>query len=682
MLRMPQPGGSYGWTRSKLAVIAVAAALLVQPGYAFATLLYQDNLSSWSRIDLAQTGAVVDTAAGRIRLPTLPATVAFWPDGSGQYAVVRGGQVETYHWDGQAMHLGETIRPAEFNPLAVAFADSGTMVMLGRDRWQAYQWSGGAWSPNPYLVVTGRNAAVALAAGNGQVVAAGLDGVESWSVAQANPVRDAAESVFGANTLAVALMSANRDLLVLTQRSGGGEVTYYSRTGAGLTANPFLTVTGLSDPRAVVEGENGNRLVLDGTEVRAFVWTGSEQVSAVLSGFALSDPTAVAVQPGSGDLVMVDGGRATYYQRQPDNTYRRVVAREAPVADVPSYHPARWVQALPAVALTTAGAVRVSAGVFQPDGTAVSWWVSADGGRNWTAATAGRWAIIPRSEWGTEVLWKAQLTSTGLHATPVITAPMTLEAGTPPAVAGLAMTPFSDTWVTSLTPTISWTFADADPGDLQTGKQVVIRDRVTGAEVLNTGKWSSLPDPAPPGDGSGLTANEPAAELAFFDVPLGHLNRSGSYRFTASVRVWDTTDLPSAWTSQDFEVLAAGNLRVVRIVDPPAGQVAPPPDIRNLPVLVKAGAGFDLALDVVGPPGLGVHGSQAADWETKEVRWEKESGVTYRAATHTSATMADAPVYETVVVRGPDGTEAHLGPVHVATVKGTVLEDWVIVNVR
>lgn len=677
---MIHPGASPVWIRW----VASLFALLVWQAQAEGAYLVSDPLQDFSGIDLTTTTAVVDLAARQIRLPTLPATVAFHPDSPGEYAVVRSGGVQVFHWDGVEMVPGVSLSSPAMSPLAVAFAGEGRIVTADEDRWLAYEWTGGGWTANPYVAVTGLTRIVSISAGvDDSVVVATHAGAIAWQVGAA-PVLDEGRSVAGQQVLAAALRPGMPDLLVVTQTDAGRQVVYYNQASGTMVPNPYLTLTGLSDPRAASLAPDGSLLVLDGSQVHAVHWTGSALASVVLEDVTVENPTALAMAPGTGDLAIVDGGYLRYFERQPDGTYQRRSAREVRLDDIPGFSASAQVQSVPYVTESVTGVVRISATAITPQDTSVSWALSSNGGLNWTQATPGQWVAIPAGQKGSSVLWRAELASPRMMVTPVIRGPVRLEAGAPPKVEALRITPTKGRFVTSLTPVVSWEFSDPDPDDEQTARQILIRERTTGAIVYNSGKVSSLQWAEEPQDhrGPGLTVSSMGTVMSW-DMPTG-IMVGGTYQYRVEVRVWDTADIGSDWSGLDFDVLALGNLRVRDIRVPPPGQPSPPPDIATLPVFVRAGAQWSMAVDLVGPPGTTVTGVMTVGQSPAYGQpWSPDDAMAWTLVTQTEPTAAEGAVVSiTIMAAEPDGEEVRFGPLHVATVKGSVLEDWVIVNVR
>ncbi|MHB1127543.1 MAG: glycoside hydrolase family 78 protein [Bacillota bacterium] len=594
-------------------------------------------------IDSTSTTATVDTSLNEIRLSgasNLTNMVAFAPDGSFSYSVLTTTGVRQYVFDAATNSMVEnTLAQVSglTNPLAVAAGGNtpDVVVATGSDI-RYYNFNGTNMSYNPALSISGISNAISIGTTEDKSVAALVSGqarrwVSVGSNMQELPMLEPSATL--SNPIALATSSIF-DMAILEP----SQVRYFSFTGGGMTENPALGITGLTNPVAFATADGTETAVIDGSQVRHYSFDGTQmKYNAMLSiSSSLTAPKAIAFRPGSYDRIIVDGNTVKYYnydgtQMVYNASLSKTVADMAAgsgyslqaVAQSKSFNPGNS---------ATHVRVRAYSPLPLPVGTSVTWAVTADGinwvtkwrvrgtaggtvtetsldnGLSWSSVGDGTLATpaVNHSDlWtqvtpGLSVKWKATLSTSDQSQTPKVK-----------AQGGLAVTWEADAmpsldlnvsaWYYTTSPTFTWTYIDPDgAGDTQSAYQVIITRQSDGAVVYDSAQVMS----------SANTFTLPNSNLPNLANVLW---QSGTYAFTAQVRVWDSKGIPSNWAYGNFKVLAFDRPRIVEIVNPPVGQAEPvlgntathlvilPGELAASLPKVKAGARVTIILDSVGP---------------------------------------------------------------------------------
>jgi len=596
-------------------------------------------------VDNSTTSAEVDTTNNEIRLPHVktPDVISFWGSGEMDYVVLTTDGVHHYSFNGTNMVENSILNISATNPLAMAAPDPyPDTVVADSTGILHYSFSGSEMLQNPAMSVAGLTGVTATgAAGTGEVATLSGNHVEHYSFSGSSMARNAVlePSVTLTNPIDVALGSGGYDTAVLEP----DRIRWFNFSGIGTIENPALAVSGLTAPKAfAVADPNGGYdvAVIDGTDVKHYSFNGTNMVyNAALSiTSGLTAPSAIALRPGSYDRLIVDGSNVKYYQWDGAalvyNSNLSVTV--ANIAKCDNYVASAVVQSLAFDPGMDSCNVRVRAVHELPNNTSVTWSVTADG-TNWVkkwrvlgTATGSvcelstdnglSWSSIgdasvaePSSTitqlWaqvtpGREVKWKAELATTDTSVTPKIaTTPrgnvaVRLDSNSAPDQPVL---PVYGSCFATTTPTLSWTFSDADAGDSQSAYQVQVVRASDMAVVIDSGQ---------------VTSNQ-----SYYTVPTsmapdtpGPLWNSGEYQFRYRVMVWDSAGAASIWSDySDFCIVAYERPRVAQIISPPAGQTSPDPSSPATHIVVtpgmtqgqlprvKAGAKVVLLVDSIGP---------------------------------------------------------------------------------
>ncbi|MHB1126949.1 MAG: glycoside hydrolase family 78 protein [Bacillota bacterium] len=718
-------------------LVALILLLLSSPAGAAGTWNYGITAADTPTvIDSGSTSAVVDTALNEIRLPgasPLTNLVAFAPDGSFSYMVLTTSGVRQYVFDADTnIMIENTLAQVSgiANPLAVAAGqNTPDVVMATGSDIRYYNFNGSGMTYNPALSISGISDSMSIGTSQGKSVAALVRGQARRWVSLGNEMREIPilEPVTPLSNPIALATSGIFDMAILEP----DQVRYFSFTGGGMNENPALNIPGLTNPVAFATADGTETAVVDGGQVKHYSFDGTQmKYNAMLSISGLSAPRAIAFRPGSQDRIVVDGNEVKYYnfdgtQMVYNASLSKFVADIAAgsgnalqaVAQSRGFNPGNYV---------THVRVRAYSPLPLPDGTAVTWAVTADG-INWVTkwrarGTAGgtvaeisadnglTWQpfgngtqttpAVNRSEFwtrvvpGQEVKWQATLTTTNQSQTPRVKSQGGLavvwEADAMPAPV-LSVDP----WYYTTEPTFTWSFSDPDPGDTQSAYQIIITRQSDGAVVYDTPKVIS-------------SANSFTLQNSDLPDQPNTLWNSGTYMFTVQMRVWDSLGISSDWVYGNFNVLAFERPRIAEIINPPPGQASPDLGSPATHLIiaegtaaagiprVKAGARVTVMLDSVGPintPASGI------------AKFPYVSGLT---ATQCTATAMNAPGSSrnrwtvqfwtnSLVTLAPPGTLVRIEASGTGTVggtttfktppyadgvvkiDGTVLEDWFVV---
>jgi len=340
-------------------------------------------------IDTSATTAIVDTANREIRLPPIPAPdiVSFWPSGEMDYIVLTTTGVKHFSYDGITMVENTLLNVNISNPLALAAPDLyPDVVVADASGIKHYSFSGSAMVNNPALSVAGLTGVAAMgAAGQNDLTALVGSQVQHYTFDGASMVRNTVlePSVSFTNPIDVALGSGGCDTAVLEPN----RVRWFNSAGSGMVENPALAVTGLTNPvaMAVADPNNGYDVaVIDGSQVKHYSFNGSNMVYnstlSVTSG--LTAPRAVAIRPGNVyGRIIADGNHVKFYGWNGSSLVYDP-NRSVTVANIVQGAGYRSSAVVVSQAMDPGAnviAARVRAAHELPNGTSITWSVTADG---------------------------------------------------------------------------------------------------------------------------------------------------------------------------------------------------------------------------------------------------------------------------------------------------------------
>ncbi|NSW82717.1 MAG: hypothetical protein HPY90_05490 [Syntrophothermus sp.] len=585
-------------------------------------------------IDTSKTSAVIDTTNNEIILPRSAPKTASFTDESMDYVVLSPTKIIHYSFNGSTVQENTILSVSVTNPVAgIASAPYPDVIVANGTTVTHYSFTGSSMVSNPVLTVSGMIGIVSIGSRDMDIGVLDQGQVKYYASTGSSMAQVSALSITSGltNPIDFALSQDSYDAVVLEP----DRARYFAFTGSGLTEVPALAITGLSGAKAVATAD-GEIAIIAGNQVKHYSFAGSSfSYNAALSVTSgLNSPTCVALKKGSYDRLIVDGDQVKYYQWDGTQLVYNpsLSATVAGLSSIGSYAPSAVVQSLAKSTGNPCDNVRVRAYHVLPNNTSVTWSVSADGGTTWTKKWRVRglagstvceitndngatWTPLgdmtkasPSSDtpelWlqlaaGTSVVWKAELATADTSVTPKIIAQggvaVVWEASSKPtgSFSGLPGSCFVTT-----TPTINWTFSDAD-GDTQSAYQIQVRKLDGTTVVFDSGKIA----------GSTLSYTIPTSNQPDLSGPLWS---AGTYEFKIYGRVWDSKGVASDWFGGNyFCVVGFERPRIAEIVSPPAGQTAPDPNTASTHIVitpgmsvlpkVKAGAKVRLLIDSIGP---------------------------------------------------------------------------------
>lgn len=588
-------------------------------------------------VDFNNTSAVVDTTNNEIRLPANTASViSFWPDGSPDYIVMTQTKIIHFSFNGTG-YDENTILDITPNSTPKAISATGPfpdVKLAAGTEIQHMSFDGAGYVRNTPLEKTGVNAS-ALSAKQGEFVALVGNEAQRYRFDGSTMVRvPSLEPGTLTNPIDVELFPDSLNMAVLES----DRLKVFRWDSSGNAQSPVDLVTGISNAKDISTTGAGDVAVVLGNEVRHFSFDGTywyfNSALSVQSG--LTNPTAVALRYGSLDKIIVDGNVAKYFSWDGSKlVYDSAKSKTIPGLGSGAYRTTAVVQSLGQNPGHSVSKVRVRAYHVLPDGTSVTWSVTANGTtwvKKWRVRGTSTGTVCEVSQdngvtwksigdaskanpdtdtpdlWtdvtaGTSVRWRAELATTNTAVTPKIKpivaggVAVSLSSGSPPLP---PVVPTSGSCYTTTTPTITWSYSDPD-GDAQYAYQLQVKRQSDGVLIYDSGevissqtqhKINTSTDPSTPG-------------------PLWN---SGTYQYTVQIRVWDSSGMVSEWsTPVSFCVVAFERPRIIQIISPPPGQTSPDPNKPDSHLLinpnmtqaqlprVKAGAKVVMYVDSIGP---------------------------------------------------------------------------------
>lgn len=429
------------WRRAvcALAGTCLALGLLGLAGRAASGVLnaapwwFEDDYTSLAYVDEAVTTAVVDTSGtGTVRLPTVPAGLAFDPASSVGLIATRSG-VQGWAFDGSAMVRAQPYDVPGTGYVGVAWIGSaGNWIAVATpSQVSLYAWSGSAWTAVGDLAVAGVNSVAAGAPVSG--AAASLlvgtpTGFEVVDYRDGSLVADAGAGVAGMQASGGIASSPGGSLVAVWC---GPRLSVYGWDGSAYRQTPTWEIpSGSQAILAVAWFRDGNGywvLTADGS-LTAYGFNGSFVVRlADLSTTVTLPVLALATGWRQGDVATLVGTGWDYEDGTP---IAADAARSVGGLTLPLYRPAAQLQSTVLAASHDVTQLQIDAAVPSlPPGTAVAYQVSTDGGSTWNdlppcidppdpqADCAADNEAVPG---GNQVVYRLELTTADPAATPVV----------------------------------------------------------------------------------------------------------------------------------------------------------------------------------------------------------------------------------------------------------------------
>ena len=519
-------------------MIVVLTALFFQTSIAAAEEI-RYKIDTKEGVNEEKTTAVVDIEKHEIRLPKfMPNMVDFLGD-SFEYVVMTPEGVKKVNTDG-SMNLVAPINELE-NPVA-GIAGSGNtpdFLVAHGTRITYYSFTESGYVSNPILSSQGYSNVMSVSAR--ELDYAALSGTQtSYRAFDGNAMIEVGPLSPGgfSNPIAMTLFKDHYGMAVLD----GDQVKYYKN--GSLTH----TITGLTNALSISAGDGGNLAVVSDNKVQHYnlLEDGTFAENTVLSSISdLTSPTCVALRPGSFDRIIVDGDEVKYYMWTGDGFVKNTTMSKTitGLQDIGLYIP----QAVAESKVYSLAREATHIKLFidpelqeQEEDTSIAWYITAQ-------SEDDEWIGVPNlGEWidlgektGTELRWKAVLKTEDRQKTPIINPVIVLQTNSKPNPPELELPPISGSdmcYVTS-SPEIRWKFDDPDPGDMQSGMQVIIKANGTVVED------------------SGYIPGEASSYIVDINS-TGKLYNTGTNIFTAEVITYDSAGVPSDPAVGQFCVIA------------------------------------------------------------------------------------------------------------------------------
>ena len=512
-------------------------------------------------INEEKTNAVVDTVKHEIRLPkSLPNMVDFLGDGF-EYIVLTPEGVEKVNTDGSMTLI---VEKDDSNPIS-AIAGSGNypdFIVARETTITHYSFTGSEYSENLLLASGGYTNILSVGTKELDHAALASDGNITYQAFTGDAMVPAtALSPQGfTNPIAMTVFKDHYGIAVVDEN----EVKYF-KEGSSVTS----TISGLTNVLSVSAADGGNIAVVANNQVKHYnlledsTFAYNSHLSITSS---LTSPTCIALRPGSYDRIIVDGNNVNYYMwTGSDFIKNETMSKEITgLQDIGKYLPKAVAESI--VYTTEKPVTHVKLSIEpglnpQEDDTDIKWYLTAsDNEDHWIETTLGNWTPV---EPGTNIRWKAILSTKNRDNTPTINPDIVLQTNSKPNPPELYLPDSGECYLNS-TPVIRWKFSDPD-GDDQGAYQVRVY-RQTGELVTDTGRISTL--------------GVPRTEYIIDPDGTGLLWDTGTNQFSVEVSVWDTL---SDEIGVESEPSSRENFCVIAFDCPLATEIITPPS-SNKPI--------------------------------------------------------------------------------------------------
>lgn len=509
--------------------------LLIQTSIAAAEE-FRYEIDTKDGINEKNTTAIVDIEQHEIRLPKFMPNMADFLGDSFEYIVMTPEGVKKVDKDGN-MELVVPINELE-NPVAGIAGSGNTPDFLVAHGTQVTHYSfTGEYVPNPLLSSQGYTNVMSVSTREfDYTVLAGTE--TSYQAFDGNGMIEVGPlSPDGfSNPIAITLFKDHYGMAVID----GDAVKYYKN--GSLTH----TITGLTNALSISAGDGGNLAVVSDNKVQHYnlLEDGTFTENTVLSSISdLTFPTCVALRPGSFDRIIVNGDRINYYMWDGsgfvlNETMSKTITG---LQDIGLYVPQAVAESKVYKLAREATHIKLFIDPElqeQEEDTSITWYVSAQPDEWVEVKELGKWIDLGEKK-GTQIKWKAVLKTENRQKTPIVNPDIVIVTNSKPNPPDLELPPISGSDMCYLTssPEIRWKFDDPDPGDMQSGMQVVIK--ANGAVIEDSGYI--------PGEAPSYIVDKEAT---------GKLYNTGTNIFTAEVITYDSVGVPSDPAVGQFCVIA------------------------------------------------------------------------------------------------------------------------------
>ena len=401
--------------------------VLALPPPSFAVTLLDDDFNDLNNVDTANTTAVVDTANGWVILPTVPLSSAVDVRKEGwEYAVATRNGIEVYTYDdaaGAMVKNNALSISAETDAIGVACRDDEPSIWaLTPDSLTLYKYNAGGMQTSPSQKVTGLTGVLSVSAWNGLDKAALLSKTAD-NRARVEIYRDVSGTVNRVFTLDTDLLDPvalctvpNTPDFILATKTATYYYCYDDATG-NYVQHPAKKALGLSGLKSVSARDDGSFVAVEGSDANFYMFSDSGALKAgVLSKAGLNKPVSVSIKPGEYEYaVLTSSGEVEYWMYDGTGMVKNSSLSKSGLSLNIGYISPGEYRSKVIVAPVNYDEVKVTADVDLPTGTGVDFYVSADGGVNFTHVANGVWTTVPA---GRNFAVKAVLTTTNPAVSP------------------------------------------------------------------------------------------------------------------------------------------------------------------------------------------------------------------------------------------------------------------------
>jgi len=394
---------------------------------AFAGVILDEGFTDTNLVDLTKTTARVDTVNNYVLLPwqSLASSINMLENGTG-YATASMEGIRLYEYN------DATGRVEQNNVYSCPWATDATGVSIRQDNlniWAItpdsiayYKFDGAGMSDDPALKTTGLVDVISVAAYKARDSALVLQSSGNKAKitryeagANLNPALVFQSDI--SDPVSVSMVNDSPDFRLFTKES----VYYFSYDEAGGTyiEDPARKIAGLSGVISGSSDDAGNS-ILTNTDVSYYINNDSGGASRVdvLSPGPVNNPVAVSLKPGAYEQVFLDENGNVQWWTHDDAVGSMVRDPNMELSGLnlnKGYAHPRSYYSLNVNTPTPYDAAYLTVAEDKPAGTSISYYVSSDGGANFTTVTPGSWIAVPR---GSNFVARAVLDTTDPRNTP------------------------------------------------------------------------------------------------------------------------------------------------------------------------------------------------------------------------------------------------------------------------
>lgn len=383
-------------------------ALLCLPPPSWAVTILEDDFNDLNYVDIESTTAEVDTINGWVVLKSQPMASAVDVRGDGwEHAVATKNGIEVSTFDAAVGGLvkNEALSvSSETTAIGVACRDDSPSVWsLAPDALTLYKYNAGGMQTSPAQKVTGLTGVLSVSAWNGLDKAALLSktGDNKAKVEIYRDISGTVNKVFTLHTelldpVALCTVPDTPDFILGTKTA----VYYYCYNDAtgGYFQHPAKQALGLSGLKSISARNDGSFVALENSDANYYMFldSGGAARSDVLSKTGLSNPVSVSMKPGEYDYaILSSSGSLDYWMYDGTDMVKNSALSRTGLNLNGGYASPGECRSKLVTTSQNYDTARISADVSLPAGSSIHFFVSFNGGVNFTELTNGAWAEIP-----------------------------------------------------------------------------------------------------------------------------------------------------------------------------------------------------------------------------------------------------------------------------------------------